>query len=518
MPALTIMVFFIVATIHSVYFFSTDYLLGSLVPVLLIAFGWRYAADCRKMIPLFLSIYWGLNLILSLRKLWSGDIQHGITGNWNWSAILVLVSGAAFLHIIYEFCGKHYAGKLLMITVGILSAWQLTLYPSRGAILAVAAATLFFLLIYLYRLNNRIALGSAIVLLLAFLGTIRFYDLTAHDARTYLFPAAIKIMVSQPWFGVAPWRYEDFAFLNCASGYFLERFVAERSPHPHNQFLFIAASYGIPALAAWLYLIFRPIPAAMKKLFTAQSSFLFFIFLVLLFGGMVDVTLDTWPCKYFFPIIVGIYWHDFAPLESWQAHRGTVKFCQSLGIMFLMTSLYFATLSTLSSWHYREGCKSADSGNSPEALRQFGTSAKILPTPFALYRAGMIALYDAKQPEAALSWFSQIPKLTGMQNFLNYNNNMARIYCLKNEPEKALPYFKKEAELYPYGILNWYFYAQTLEYLGRHKEAAAARKSFETAMKAKKMLPKYLPLIMKNQLYDLKPHLFHEQRNQQEGQ
>ena len=175
--------------------------------------------------------------------------------------------------------------------------------------------------------------------------------------------------------------------------------------------------------------------------------------------------------------------------------------------MFLCTALYFAILGGWSSWLYRSGCKNVDIGNGPLAIRQFAKSAQILPSPFALYRAGLIALYDAKQPDAALSYFSRIPTLTGHNNFLNYNNTMARIYCLRNEPEKALPYFEKESLLYPYGVLNWFFYAQTLDKLGRAEQAKSAKASFEASLKEKGLTMKDLPHLMKNHILDLKPHL-----------
>lgn len=508
LPTVAVLTFIVAALAQSFFFFRTDYLLNSLLPVVLIVFGWRYGAECRKLMPFALGVFWLLNFALSLRKLGNVTFHYGITGNWNWSASLLIISTAALCYLIYKSDLRRSVKNSAIIIIGIASLWQFSLYPSRGSLLALFGTLFCFGVIALFRRNRNagiVVLSLFLLVTIAAVSLIIFKIDDLHDARVYLFPTALRIIGQHPWLGVSPWLYEDFSFLNCQPGYFLITFVAERSPHPHNQFLFIAASYGLLAFAAWFYLIFRPLPTIIKKTFTAESSLLLFSFMVLLISGMVDVTLESWPCKYLFLLIAGIFWHDFMPTKQFKPQRNTKTLSQSVAVMFLCTALYFAILGGWSSWLYRSGCKNVDIGNGPLAIRQLAQSAKILPSPFALYQAGLIALYDAKQPDAALSYFSRIPTLTGHNNFLNYNNSMARIYCLRNEPEKALPYFEKETQLYPYGVLNWFFYAQTLAKLGRTEQAAVAKTSFETALKAKNLTMEDLPYLMKNHLFDLRP-------------
>ncbi|MDD2479176.1 MAG: O-antigen ligase family protein [Victivallaceae bacterium] len=510
LPTLAVLTFIAAVIVQSLFFFRADYLLSSLLPILLIVFGWRYGAECRKLMPFALGVFWLFNFVLSLRKLNDGDIQHGLTGNWNWSASLLIIATAALCYLIYKSDLRRSVKNSVIVIIVIASLWQFSLYPSRGALLALFGTLFCFGVIALLRRNRNAGIVVLSLFALVAIAAVTIIVLKfdkIHDARVYLFPSALRIIAKHPWLGVSPWLYEDFAFLNSRPGYFLQIFVAERSPHPHNQFLFVAASYGLPAFIAWFYLVFRPLPTVIKKTFTAESSLLLFSFMVLLISGMVDVTLESWPCKYLFLLIAGIFWHDFMPSKRLKPQRNAKIFAQAVAVMFLCTALYFIVLTAWSSWLYRSGCKNVDIANGPVAIRQFAQSAQIMPTPFALYRAGLIALYDAKQPDAALSYFSQIPALTGRKNFLNYNNVMARIYCLSNEPEKALPYFEKETQLYPYGVLNWFFYAQTLEKLGRAEQAAVAKTSVETALKEKGLTMKDLPHLMKNHILDLKPHL-----------
>ncbi len=493
-------------------FFRFDYALTALLPVVLVIFSRFYARECLSLLFPALSILWLLNLCMTLKEIITGSTHYGITGNWNWSATLLACTAVAIIFQVGRLISNR---QIKLITQGlilILSIYQWTLYPSRGALLALLSSILLLLLLKLhqkYPLAAKITVSAiAVCLVLSFIIVLininlPTFDFLRDDARYYLVVAALKIIRDNILLGISPELYESFALAANLPEYFLKPFTAERSPHPHNELLFIAASYGIPALATWLYLIFRPISNIIKNL-QPLNLLLLFIFFMFFISGMVDVILNNWPVKYLFFIIVGIFWRLYLGGFSHSNPFRVKRICCT----FAFCAFLYYSLSVLgASWFMRQAMIEQDKGNKPLAYRLFVRSADISPKPFPLYRAGTIALFDAKDPDLALPHFLNIPKLTGINNYLGTNGMIARIYAVKKQPEKAITYFEKELKLYPYSIINWNFYGQTLKSMQRDQEAAKALEQYEKSIQLKGLSPEHLPYIFKNQMYDLKPFL-----------
>ncbi len=501
-------------------FFRIDYAMGALLPPVLIVFAWLYGAECRKYIFPALGACWILNLALTLRLSGAPAVRHGLTGNWNWSYILLLASTAAALYLICTHIRKpalKIAASLLLLLV---SAWQFYMLFSfsRGSILALITAAGVFLLIWLYKFQPKVvktllyliplaAIAGGVFVYLNFNSPL--FDFVRDDARYSLIPGGLRIAAQNSLVGISPELYESYALKTFDPGYFLSRFVSERSPHPHNELLFIAAAYGLPAFLAWLYLIFQPVPTLIARL-TAPGMWrektLFFIFLIMLVSGMVDVTLASWPCKYFFLIIAGIFWYRTKPPEPAETApwRNCFQIAASLSFCVM---LYLAALAGYSSGLYRQAEVRYDQGNGPEALRLLAKSTEIKPEPLPLYRAGLIALFDAKNPDLALQYFQRISEQTGRKNYMSRYGMLARIYSVKGQTDKALEYFEKELEIYPYSALNWDLYSQVLAGTGQTAKAEEASKQRDRVMELKKLQPKHMRLLRQNQLYDLKPRM-----------
>ncbi len=508
-------------------FFRIDYVLGALLPPVLIVFAWLYGAECRKYIFPALAVCWFLNLVLILRiathpMIVNGRsrVVHGLAGNWNWSYILLLASTAAALYLIYHHIRKPAlkiaAGLLLLL--GTVCQFHMLFSFSRGSILALTVAAGVFLLIWLYRFQPKaIKILLCLIPLAAIAGGVFVYlnfnsplfDFVRNDARYHLIPGGLRIAAQNSLVGISPELYESYALKAFDPAYFLSRFVSERSPHPHNELLFIAVAYGLPAFLAWLYLIFWPVPAFVARLTAPglwREKILFFCFLIMLVSGMVDVTLANWPCKYFFLLIAGIFWYETEPPEPTE----TAPFRNGFQIMAALSfcaMVYLAVLAGYSSWLYRQAEIHYDRGDGPGALRLLSKSVDIKPEPLPLYRAGLISLFDARNPDQALQYFQRIPGQTGRKNYMGMYGMLARIYSVKGQTDKALEYFQKELEIYPYSILNWDFYSQVLDATGQTAKAEEARKERDKSMELKNLKPQHMRFLRQNQLYDLKAQL-----------
>jgi len=508
---------------YTLSFFRVDYALGALLPPVLVVFAWRYGREVRDCLFPVLAVCWFLNLALTCRTGLAGISCYGLTGNWNWSAVLLMASSAATVFLVLRHVKKEglkYGGAAVVL---LLSIWQYAMLfsLSRGALTALAATLAALVLIRLYRPFPRLIRGVLVVTPIALAAVLvaarlnmdsPLFDWVREDARYYLMPGGLDVALGHYWFGVSPELYESFARETFSPGYFLSEFVAERNPHPHNELIFIAAAYGLAGFAAWLYLMFGAVAPFVRKLTgggDARGALLFAVFCLLLVSGMVDVTLESWPCKYLFLLIAGVFWHEAKPFECGAAAPARIAApLRIAAALMLCAALYLASLAAWSSWLYRRAEIGYDRGDKPDALRLLVRSAEIRPDPMVLYRAGLIALFDAKNPDLAMSALERIPALTGRKNFIGLHGLQGRIYALKEQPEKALECFAREAEISPYSITNWHLYAQVLEKAGRSAEAAAARHNYEESIRQKQVLPEHLPYLFRNQDYDLKTHNF----------
>ena len=499
-------------------FFRVDYSLEALLPPVLVLFGWRYGDELKKLIFPALAVCWGLNLALTVRMWFSQAPCYGLTGNWNWSAVLLTASSVAVIYLIFHHFNEQTARIVLGIPAVGLSIWQFLMFfsTSRGALLAVVAALGAIGIVHFCRRHPRWTgwiLGAGMVV--AALGVVVFLfplsGMLGDDARFYLIPGGLKIAKENLLLGVSPELYESYALGSFDPGYFLSRYVSERNPHPHNQLVFIAACYGLPGFAAWLYLIFCPFTRLFRVLSEprrGREKLLFFIFVLLLASGLVDVTLESWPCKYLFLLIAGIFWHEIRPGGDGKIPARTAAVLQITAVLGLCTTLYLTCIASWSSWLYRRANILQDSGDKPEALRLLVRSSEINASPIVFYRAGLVALFDARNPDLALNALSRITPLTGRRNFIGLHGMLGRIYSLKDRQDIALKYFARETRIYPYSVINWHYYAQALEKAGKKEEAAAARQKYEEAIRLKHLEPKHMPYLFRNQQYDLNTYKF----------
>ncbi len=148
----------------------------------------------------------------------------------------------------------------------ILMVWAIMGFSSRGAIVGVLAGIGVFgvLLFYLKgKLQIMIGLGLFILVTAAFFSTlyivnrpdaarevVSFSDQTS-SFRWLAWNDAVLIMEEWPWTGTGPGNYL-VGFRSLANQALV---LSERFDDPHNIFLHIGASIGLPALAAFIGII-----------------------------------------------------------------------------------------------------------------------------------------------------------------------------------------------------------------------------------------------------------------------
>lgn len=504
--------------IFTVSHISPEDIATSLVWLAVPLFAFLYHQRITQLLPWFMTLLWLLNtwqLITEWNK-W----PSGITGNSNWSAALIIVSTPFGLWVIWEKIGKNIKTlpyrKFALIAGLIIIISALLLYKlfSKGANLALLAATVITLLVYFVDFNKRsnkilLLVGGVIVAfgMLFILKSNAFVAFTAHDVRLPLWSGALHLIIDHPLNGVSPVAFEStFAPYVPVDYYLRGAIAAARNNHPHSHLLYFAASFGIIATIAWGWLIIRPLIEQFNQRRTADTMRMIYLFtlLVLLLHGMVDLTLFSWPCGYIFLIILGLLWHDCWGVKL-KAKTTTTPWLISgfiLGGLLLGCSVYVAYLNADSSYYNRQALIVLKHGQPQKALQYCKRSLAYKTTPQSLYRAAIIALFDLKEPKLALSYLKKFDQ-TPDENYLSNNGLRARALCVLHQPTQALPFFARETKNYPIGSLNWYFFYYTLRMLHLKKAADVAHENLIYSLKVKGMTPNDIPLLIKHPELDI---------------
>lgn len=101
------------------------------------------------------------------------------------------------------------------------------------------------------------------------------------EERLYMWRGAIKIFLQHPLFGVGTGGYGETMQSKGKPDY---PFIA----HPHNDFLYMAASYGLVGIAAFIWLFFSIIKNSWKERHNVTGYFVFSTSLVILINGLVN--------------------------------------------------------------------------------------------------------------------------------------------------------------------------------------------------------------------------------------
>ena len=484
-----------------------------------------YHRHIGELLPYFMALLWMLNCWqIVAEQVWCWNSRMiGVTGNNNWSAALMIVSTAFLLQLIWvkvsgwKVKQRNACFTTLALPISLIAVIILYRLYSKGANISLLAAAILMLLIYYGKWQQR---SFKIILLLAGICTVfilvfivrsdGFASFVARDVRLPLWTGALRLILDNSINGVSPVAFESGFAPYVPVDYYLRGSIAAlRNVHPHSHLLYFAASFGLIATIAWVWLIIRPV---VKQVSQRQSSSIprgtriiyLFSFFVLLIHGMVDLTLFSWPCGYIFLIIVGLLWHDCWKVNPKFNHEAKVWVIigTGLGVLLLGYSIYIAYLNGVSSYLNRQALIQITNKQPQMAFRSCNESLAYKTTHQALYRAAIISLFDLKDPQLALGYLERFDQ-TPYKNYINNNGLRARALCVIRQPSKALPFFDLESKNYPISSLNWHFYYYTLKMLNLEQAALIAKNNLLYSLEVKAMTLEDIPLLIKNPKLDI---------------
>jgi O-antigen ligase len=392
----------------------------------------------------WLAALWLLEVAYAALNAHYGGETIGTTGNRNWLAILLLALTPWACMILRQ----RFGNLLGLIVVLAPTAWVLKRCESRAAWLALVV---YFALMLVLRARGtrRLALIATIAALaLAWLPSVK--QIAARDVRLPTWRAAIQMALDEPLRGTGLGNYA----LACvpyqlASGYHESHDAADVTEHPHNEFLHLAAAAGLPVAFAWLALLLpllRTPQQAPGWLRAAQCSGL-----LLLVHGMLDKPLVQAPTDVLFLAMLGLCW---APLLRVKMLKTTppehlrVPFLAGATALLLLALAESARTLVVSAHRRAAIVLRHDYGDDAGALRAYQSMLSIDGNNLgALYGASSLLVNRLQDPEKALDYLHAAREIA--PNYAHLNGLTGRAFGALGLHTDALPYLRRECELYP---------------------------------------------------------------------
>ena len=469
--------------------------------------------EVEKYLPFFMIILGLGTAIQSTYESFHSGFLNGLPGNWNWNASLIAVTVPFICFIIYKYLRKHYKISLLVNLLLLLAAAALMLRcKSKAAVLGlIIACGVLLILRYWKKIPLIYWLRFGVVAVI--LGIVFLYLIRSHvfvylknDQRPFFWEAAFGLIGQKPWFGCGPDIFESCYAPYIPIDYYWGKFVSIRHNHPHNHFLYFAATMGIPALIAWCSVLFYAVYKNLRRAAgpgNPELKLYLFVFILLFVHAMLDVVVVSWPLGCIFLIILGIllgHALDGSDRQEPQINKSITVICciAGIGLLILLTCYLYSNF--ISTMHYRR----AKLLKEPEAaFSETKKSINAMMSPQNTYLAAMISLYDFKNPQDCLKFLDQLNAL-GFENY--ENNNLLRGIALveTGKLDESLVYFSKEHDVFPASCLSLYYFRYVLSKLGRMQEADAVNRDLKYLLEKKNFTESMLPMIQKNPDIDLR--------------
>ncbi|MBO5761675.1 MAG: O-antigen ligase family protein [Lentisphaeria bacterium] len=330
--------------------YSLECMGSNLIFLLVPLFICVYKKEAEKVFPYFLLVLWGWGLFLMVLARAIRSINYwrsGVSGNSNWSAAILAVATPFVVLLFYDYLRKKGISKRVTIFLCCIPALMGTGYflycRSAACLLAVLAASVFLFFCFLsakwrkiFFLIGLICTIAGVLLFLRF-GVDRLAGRMAYDERTVLWEGTINMIADHPLFGVGGQSFENAFVPYKPLDLFLKKHVAPRTGHPHNQILYMLASFGFAGWFCYLILHFYPLLFTAVRLWKKEEDLsilpYFFGAAVLTLHAQLDVVSVNWPTNIMELSLLGFLWHRTLFAES----RG--KSCIKQGKIFCKTSM-----------------------------------------------------------------------------------------------------------------------------------------------------------------------------------
>ncbi len=428
------------------------------------------ATYCRNRDPRFRSVaapfvaLWLLLLIYGAMN----DLQRrdviGITGNRNWMAISILAvtpwTVAMTVGALRSRFGKQMLWRDLICGLAIVapSLYLLGRCRSRAAWLALIVYGIVWTgwrfkparrVVYFFSLA-----GVAVVCVI--LKPRPFVDAFKDDIRIPTWITTAKLIADHPFTGVGPGSYRrEHTPYRARSEYHRRRVAADITGHPHNEFLNVAATIGLPGSVIWLTFL-APLFRRHENETTVDHCARFSAF-VIYFHGMLDKPLVQPPSSIIALCTLGVCWRHYVLPQMAFTRYGTawrpgwavaaaIAVTAGLAVKLSLTSIR-------SGGHQRLASIYSGHGEYQSAVHHYQKMTEIDPMNIrGYYGAGSILIQKLMDPAGALPFLNQAMVLD--PGFAHVNRLAGKCYGMIGDHMRALQYFQRECTLFPRDITS----------------------------------------------------------------
>lgn len=414
-----------------------------------------------RRVSLVLAALWGAHVLHGLWQVGVGFPVVGVTGNRNWMAALTLALAPWATLAAHEFsmrrgCMRWLTPVVVLLTVPIVMflEWHTR---SRATVVALLAYTLWWGFWAIPQRSRRamFAVGVGGVLLVgAWLTRDSLQEAAAQDIRLPCWRGTVAMIADSPWLGIGPGQYrrEFPAYRSAAQK---QRLVAgDITEHPHNQFLYFAATAGVPFALLWLALL-APLIGPPEQQWALRA--VHFMTFMLVAHAMLDKPMVQPPTDLLACIGIGLLWrrplHLLRSGKPRAASGRCLSLARALPALALLAVVVVAVRIDLPAGAARRRARLAErDGEYRRAVREYVRAGHLARNARDYLLAGTVATQRLKQPMLSLkllAWaYDEEPYIGHLHRYLGLT--LGRL----GQHANALGHFELEAQLYPFHAAN----------------------------------------------------------------
>ena len=481
-----------------------EYVCTSFFFFLLPIAGMVFSSELKRLMPCFAVVLLIPATIVTLR---SPDLS-GWAGNWNWNfSLLAAVSSAWFLLFFRKDLRKAALWGVACITFALIlvSFFKPDVTP-RGTFAGLIGAT-FTVVIFRNIAPKRrwaFALWAVVLTLVLFTGSVGNMFERIRDSRFQLWRGSLECTLAHFPIGVGFDRFESMINENLPEIYYFTPFAASRHPHPHNEFLNYAASYGLTGAIFFVLLCL----ALLRGLRFRDHRSVWLCWIVLLLGihGQFDVLLGVPQTGTLFLLGAGVLAGNSVtklhpPGKNFIAHVG-----KSICAVLFIAAFFLAVNCGKSGYFLREARLALFRKDTLRAELMLKKSLDCHVSANALYTAGAVSLFNFHNPDMAINYLERINNELGLPMVYHSNALLARASAIKGEYAKAINYFDEELKFYPFSALASGLRLSVLRQAKADEKAIAEENiRFAALMKMRGLKVEEFSKLLRNQELDDAP-------------
>ncbi|GEM_PF-4994003 len=495
-----------------------------------------FASGFLSMITPALSFLWLHDAIFSYIEYY-GLHWHafGLPQNVNWNASY-LAATAPFA-VLWCWRLKKIPRVLRVLTASVIIAATLLmvfLTQSRGAALAILLVMGCLAFLYVpqkFRLSLLLGiLGFALIGSIVFsikMPMDKLTDYLARDERLYFARTTMDMIIQRPLCGYGGPSFETEYLPFRTADFFTMRYSAARVDHPHNHFLYMAASFGLIGLLAWLYLLGEPILHGFRRFreLSSEVKLALLCLVGMLIHAQFDLILYRWPTNLIAMVFLGILWHErisaaHAPfwtppsrIRAIQTRATRLLYAATppglsvrilmrlLGLTFTIGALFSAAGNLRAEILAKIASQEEERGDMQSAAKHYLEAASIYSSTLNLRSQAFAfaSLHDPGSIYRYLSFFAS----SSTPDYGLIHDYAALAHVHNGHPDLAVPHLKRAMELRPLSVIPLIMLADTYTMMDMPGAEEAVRERLAAVMMYRNLDNDDLHTILQNQDLDL---------------